>query len=111
MVCTFIPKTLNGSSQFNRKVIAKPIFGREGDGITIFNNMNECRNRLYKLSDYLIQEYIEQPTEQIETVNRDILNAYITYSIFMLNGYPSVLYTRASVNPVCGVDAFWIPCY
>lgn len=108
---SFIPKTLNGSSQFNRKVIAKPIFGREGDGIQIFNNMNECRNRLYKLSDYLIQEYIEQPTEQIETVNRDILNAYITYSIFMLNGYPSVLYTRASVNPVCGVDAFWIPCY
>lgn len=108
---SFIPKTLNGSSQFDRKVIAKPIFGREGDGIQIFNNMDECRNRLYKLSDYLIQEYIEQPTEQITTINGDTLNSYITYSIFMLNGYPFVFYTRASVSPICGIDAFWIPCY
>ena len=108
---SFIPKTLNGSAQFNKPVIAKPIFGREGEGIQIFNNMDECRNRLYKLSDYLIQEYIEQPTEQIETINGDTLDTYITYSIFMLNGYPSVFYARASENPICGVDAFWIPCY
>ena len=58
--------------------------------------MNECRNKLYHLSDYLIQEYIEQPIKKVVPIDGDSFDAYITYSVFMLNGYPSVFYVRAS---------------
>lgn len=105
----FIPKTLNGSSNFNKPVIAKPVFGREGQDICIFNNMNECRNKLYHLSDYLIQEYIEQPIKKVVPIDGDSFDAYITYSVFMLNGYPSVFYVRASKDKICKEDAFWVP--
>ena len=106
----FIPRTLNFAPYYDKPVIAKPIFGREGDGIKIFDNLTECKNALMDTSDYLIQEYIEQPTVKIETIDGATINAYITYSVFMLNGDVSVMYARADENKVCGVDALWVPC-
>lgn len=105
----FIPKALIGNIWFKGKVIAKPVFGREGDGIQIFSNMQDCQNKIYHLSDYLVQEFIEQPLETIKTTDGE-LQAYITYSVFIINGAVSALYARASETPICDSSAFWIPC-
>ena len=89
-------------------VIAKPIYGREGSGITIIN-----RADITKIDnsndEYIYQEYIKQPTVEAETVEGDKLTGYVTYSVFLLNGEPTAWYARFSPKEICDEEALWIP--
>lgn len=66
----------------SEKVIAKPIYGREGYGISVFNKF-EAHTIEDKDEEYIYQNFIEQPTVEAETVEGDKLTGYVTYSVFL----------------------------
>ena len=92
----------------SEKVIAKPIYGREGYGISVFNKF-EAHTIEDKDEEYIYQSFIEQPTVEAETVEGDKLTGYVTYSVFLLNGEPTAWYARFSPKEICDEEALWIP--
>lgn len=92
----------------SEKVIAKPIYGREGYGISVFNKF-EAHTIEDKDEKYIYQSFIEQPTVEAETVEGDKLTGYVTYSVFLLNGEPTAWYARFSPKEICDEEALWIP--
>lgn len=92
----------------SEKVIAKPIYGREGYGISVFNKF-EAHTIEDKDDEYIYQVYINQPTVEAETVEGDKLTGYVTYSVFLLNGEPTAWYARFSPKEICDEEALWIP--
>lgn len=92
----------------SEKVIAKPIYGREGYGISVFNKF-EAHTIEDKDEEYIYQDFIEQPTVEAETVEGDKLTGYVTYSVFLLNGEPTAWYARFSPKEICDEEALWIP--
>lgn len=92
----------------SEKVIAKPIYGREGYGISVFNKF-EAHTIEDKDEEYIYQVYINQPTVEAETVEGDKLTGYVTYSVFLLNGEPTAWYARFSPKEICDEEALWIP--
>ena len=92
----------------SEKVIAKPIYGREGYGISVFNKF-EAHTIEDKDEEYIYQSFIEQPTVEAETVEGDKLTGYVTYSVFLLNGEPTAWYARFSPKEICNEEALWIP--
>lgn len=92
----------------SEKVVAKPIYGREGYGISVFNKF-ETHTIEDKDDEYIYQRYIEQPRVEAETVEGDKLTGYVTYSVFLLNGEPTAWYARFSPKEICDEEALWIP--
>lgn len=92
----------------SEKVVAKPIYGREGYGISVFNKF-ETHTIEDKDDEYIYQRYINQPTVEAETVEGDKLTGYVTYSVFLLNGEPTAWYARFSPKEICDEEALWIP--
>lgn len=92
----------------SEKVIAKPIYGREGYGISVFNKF-EAHTIEDKDEEYIYQNFIEQLTVEAETVEGDKLTGYVTYSVFLLNGEPTAWYARFSPKEICDEEALWIP--
>lgn len=92
----------------SEKVIAKPIYGREGYGISVFNKF-EAHTIEDKDEEYIYQSFIEQPTVEAETDEGDKLTGYVTYSVFLLNGEPTAWYARFSPKEICDEEALWIP--
>lgn len=92
----------------SEKVIAKPIYGREGYGISVFNKF-EAHTIEDKDEEYIYQSFINQPTVEAETVEGDKLTGYVTYSVFLLNGEPTAWYARFSPKEICDEEALWIP--
>lgn len=92
----------------SEKVVAKPIYGREGYGISVFNKF-EAHTIEDKDEEYIYQVYINQPTVEAETVEGDKLTGYVTYSVFLLNGEPTAWYARFSPKEICDEEALWIP--
>lgn len=89
-------------------VVVKPIYGREGSGITIVDSSDIAKiNNSH--DEYIYQEFIEQPTVEAETVEGDKLTGYVTYSVFLLNGEPTAWYARFSPKEICDEEALWIP--
>lgn len=92
----------------SEKVVAKPIYGREGSGITIVDSSDIAKID-NSHDEYIYQEFIEQPTVEAETVEGDKLTGYVTYSVFLLNGEPTAWYARFSPKEICDEEALWIP--
>lgn len=89
-------------------VVVKPIYGREGSGITIVDSSDIAKID-NSHDEYIYQEFIEQPTVEAETVEGDKLTGYVTYSVFLLNGEPTAWYARFSPKEICDEEALWIP--
>lgn len=100
--------TTNKQQKISDKVIVKPIYGREGLGITIIDDYNSTKID-NSHDEYIYQEFIEQPTVEAETVEGDKLTGYVTYSVFLLNGEPTAWYARFSPKEICDEEALWIP--
>lgn len=92
----------------SEKVVVKPIYGREGYGISVFNKF-EAHTIEDKDEEYIYQSFIEQPTVEAETVEGDKLTGYVTYSVFLLNGESTAWYARFSPKEICDEEALWIP--
>lgn len=100
--------TTDKQQKISDKVIVKPIYGREGLGITIIDDYNSTKID-NSHDEYIYQEFIEQPTVEAETVEGDKLTGYVTYSVFLLNGEPTAWYARFSPKEICDEEALWIP--
>lgn len=100
--------TTDKQQKISDKVIVKPIYGREGLGITIIDDYNSTKID-NSHDEYIYQVYINQPTVEAETVEGDKLTGYVTYSVFLLNGEPTAWYARFSPKEICDEEALWIP--
>lgn len=109
-IISMMPYTMMATElkQMSEKVIAKPIYGREGSDITIIDGFDIAKID-NSHDEYIYQVYINQPTVEAETVEGDKLTGYVTYSVFLLNGEPTAWYARFSPKEICDEEALWIP--
>ncbi len=93
------------------KIIEKPVYGREGSGITIYDKNKNIIEQSSKTKDveYIYEEYIEQNDTAVTTAENVKLDGYVTYSVFLLNGEAVGLYGRFDTNKICGAGALWMP--
>lgn len=119
----FVPNTydkdhINSGDKFH--IVYKEVYGREGENIRVFDNKKEydtfIRTDSFTTNECIIQDFIEQePVPNIivcdSNGDKQDKDLYITYSIFLLNGKPSVLYLRGSLSYICDYSSFWIPSY
>lgn len=109
-MCMIPDSSTEKSLNWYGTVVAKPIYGREGSGITILKKLEvENKENNFGEDEYLYQVYINQPTVEAETVEGDKLTGYVTYSVFLLNGEPTAWYARFSPKEICDEEALWIP--
>lgn len=109
-MCMIPDSSTEKSLNWYGTVVAKPIYGREGSGITILKKLEvENKENNFGEDEYLYQVYINQPTVEAETVEGDKLIGYVTYSVFLLNGEPTAWYARFSPKEICDEEALWIP--
>lgn len=109
-MCMIPDSSTEKSLNWYGTVVAKPIYGREGSGITILKKFEvENKENNFGEDEYLYQIYINQPTVTAETVEGDKLTGYVTYSVFLLNGEPTAWYARFSPKEICDEEALWIP--
>ena len=108
---------------FERKDIGtvyarKPIWGREGWGITVeqFGTQLMASRELEdgeiqkESKKAIYQEFVHQPTVRLQT-DEGTGNGYLTLSCFLLGNQPSALYARYSPLEIAGTEAFWAPLY
>ena len=108
-------------SNKEKRWIKKPIWGREGNGITVVDNNNnlilvkdldapeEVVQREPKTCIY--QEFVDQVRFQTETDDPDMKDGYFTLSCFMLGSTPDALYARVSPEQIAGTEAYWSPIF
>jgi len=77
--------------------VAKPFWGREGGGISVFDNrqtlIDEDRTGYYYQQPQIYQQYQEMPETTISTWNGDYTGKLLIGS-FLINGNPSGLFLR-----------------
>ena len=98
--------------------IRKPIWGREGNNIELYNyfgtlienkTLNTYNEVVERQSNaYLYQKFIESQTESIET-DSGMQSGYMTYSCFMTGEEASAVYSRFSPDKICGIESYWVP--
>lgn len=105
----------------NSKWIKKPIWGREGNGITVVNTNGDLI--LEKVLDApeevvqrepktcIYQKFIDQPTIGTKTDDSEMTEGYYTLSCFMLGSKPDALYARVSYEEIAGTEAYWVPIF
>ena len=101
--------------------IKKPIWGREGNGISVVDNTGtlilekvldapeEVVQREPKTCIY--QEFIDQDVFETKTDDPEMKEGYFTISCFMLGATPDALYARVSPEKIAGTEAYWSPLY
>jgi glutathionylspermidine synthase len=81
----------------NEAYVAKPLWGREGGGISLFDNkknvVDEDRTAYYYQQKRIYQKYIEMPSATIGTWDGDYTGKLLIGS-FLINGNPSGLFLR-----------------
>ena len=98
--------------------IKKPLWGREGLGITVVDeNDNIQISRDDIVPDDIVrresktmmwQKYVDQATIQVKT-DEGKLDGYQTLSCFMLGNKPSAVYSRFSPYEIAATEAYWLP--
>lgn len=104
------PTYLESSPLRGQRYIQKPIFGREGAGISIIEadgrssyEAEECED-----CDLIYQQFISSSDVQQETDAGTVYGKY-TYSCFVINGHASETFLRLQPGEITGVDAYFVP--
>lgn len=108
MLPTFLDSDpLLGSSYY----VEKPVFGREGDTVTIFNPNGEVTiqnsHHSYQKELQIYQKYIELPTVSIETEKGEEQLSYL-YGSFLIAGNASALGVRAG-GKITANESYFLP--
>jgi glutathionylspermidine synthase len=108
MLPTFLDSDpLLGSSYY----VEKPVFGREGDTVTIFNPNGEVTiknsNQSYQKELQIYQKYIELPTLTIETEKGKEQLSYL-YGSFLIAGNASAIGVRAG-GKITANESYFLP--
>jgi len=90
----FLP-TYFTSDKFNDGYVSKPIFGREGGGVSIINDgeLIEDDTSYYYNQKKIYQQYIEMPDEEINTWD-GVYKGKLLIGSFLINNEPSGLFLR-----------------
>jgi glutathionylspermidine synthase len=108
----FLPTYFDDRVFKEQAYVAKPFWGREGGGISIFdhekNVIDEDRMEYYYRQEKVYQKYIEMPETTISTWDGDYTGKLLIGS-FVINGTPSGLFLRVGERIVgtssmfCGI--------
>ena len=100
------------------KWIKKPLWGREGLGITVVDekgNVQISRDDIEaedvvrgESNSVLWQKYVDQSEIKAYT-DEGFLSGYQTVSCFMLGNKPSAIYSRFSPYEIAATEAYWLP--
>ena len=98
--------------------IKKPLWGREGLGITVVDKNNNVQisrddidtDEIVRRDSRTVmwQKYVEQAPIKIHT-DEGRLEGYQTVSCFMLGNNASALYARFSPYEIAATEAYWLP--
>lgn len=108
MLATFLDSDpLLGSTNY----VEKPVFGREGDTVTIFNPNGEITiknsHQSYQKELQIYQKYIELPTVTIETEKGEEQLSYL-YGSFLIAGNASAIGVRAG-GKITANESYFLP--
>lgn len=108
MLPTFLDSDpLLGSTNY----VEKPVFGREGDTVTIFNPNGEITiknsHQSYQKELQIYQKYIELPTVTIETEKGEEQLSYL-YGSFLIAGNASAIGVRAG-GKITANESYFLP--
>ena len=108
----------NQSRLLGTPYIKKPIWGREGNGITLFDAQGRCLetkkmdtpNEVVerRSGTELYQQFVKSEQVTIDT-DSGPQDGYMTYSCFMTADEPSAVYSRFSPDKICGIESYWVP--
>jgi glutathionylspermidine synthase len=116
----YIPPTYFSNELFDdNSYVKKPIWGREGHGIKLFNNgelieekelakNEECYIIEMDSNTYVYQKFI-QSIKCPAMVSHGKIDGFLTMSCFVLNGIPSAYFCRLSEDNIAGIEAYCIP--
>ncbi len=98
--------------------IKKPLWGREGLGITVVDKNDNVQIARDDIDDSEIvrresrtlmwQKFVDQAQIKVKT-DEGTLDGYQTVSCFMLGNKPSALYSRFSPYAIAATEAYWLP--
>jgi glutathionylspermidine synthase len=105
---TFLDKDpLQGLTDY----VEKPVFGREGDTVTIFNSNGEVTlknsHQTYQKELQIYQKYVELPTLTIETEKGEEQLSYL-YGSFLIAGNASAIGIRAG-GKITANESYFLP--
>jgi glutathionylspermidine synthase len=108
MLPTFLDtEPLLGTTYF----VEKPVFGREGDTVTIFNSNGEItiknNHQSYQKELQIYQKYMELPTITIET-EKGIEHLSYLYGSFLIAGNASAIGVRAG-GKITANESYFLP--
>jgi glutathionylspermidine synthase len=91
--------------------VEKPVFGREGDTVTIFNPIGEVtiknNHQSYQKELQIYQKYMELPTITIET-EKGIEHLSYLYGSFLIAGNASAIGVRAG-GKITANESYFLP--
>lgn len=110
MLFNIAPTSMDIADFKGSKIIKKPIFGREGCGISIIEPDGSYSYTAEETDDcnFIYQQFIESPTERVKT-DKGIWSGKFTYSCFVINTIPSEVFMRFSPYDIAGLEALWVP--
>ena len=111
IVRTNIAETSMDAKDFaGRKILKKPIFGREGCNISIIEPDGTFSYEAEEADDCadIYQEFIDSDLVSVET-DAGRWEGKFTYSCFVINGKPSKLFVRFSPYDITGIEALFVP--
>lgn len=109
----FLPTYLDDDFFISQGIpyVRKPVFGREGDTVEIFNGSGEkidtTKNQTYQDVLQVYQQFIELPTTQIHT-EQGKKSAHYMFGSFYINGEASAIGIRAGAQ-ITDNESYFLP--
>lgn len=109
----FIPTYLDNEVFLERrkKYVTKPVFGREGDTVVIFDEIgnvsNQTPNKTYDNQLKVYQEYVELPKSEVMTPYGKY-ESYLLFGSFIIGNEASAIGIRAG-RKITGNEAWFLP--
>lgn len=106
----FIPTYFEEEQLENKKYVRKPIFGREGDTIEIYDErrekIKEDPNKSYTKFKSIYQEYVPLPKEEV-MIDDKIEKRSLLYGTFLISGQASAIGCRVG-NEITGNESAFL---
>jgi len=107
MLPTYMDNVFHGSAPYVRK----PIFGREGGAVELFDasGVSEARDgaSLYWNQPAVYQQRVELPRVRVRTLGGDV-DGRLLWGAFLVGGRPSAVVARIG-GPITGNEAYYAP--
>lgn len=102
---------VQGEPFFTGQYVRKPVYGREGDSITIHKSgevVEQSEENLYSNQPMVYQQYASLPTTTIATEAGQI-EVHLVHNCFVAGGVPSAIGVRASRKLIFDDYSYFLP--